>query len=106
MMVSLCKLGLFRMKMGRENRPQQYVEKNLNRLDEAFDFMCNHISRYLFFHLEGLRTLNEAWDKIKYLFGKQDELRGNILENEIIALHPRCFESILQLFIKYKSLVL
>ena len=69
--------------MGRETKPQQYVEKNifLNRLDEAFGFMCTYTSRDLLFHLEGLRSPKEAWRKLESLFGKQDELRGNILEN-------------------------
>ena len=42
--------------MGREDEPQQYVEKSkfLNWLDEAFDFMCIHMYRDLLFHLEGL----------------------------------------------------
>ena len=72
MQVVLHRLGLFRMTMGREAEPQQYVEKNkfLNQLDEAFGFMCTHISRDLLFHLEGLRTPKEAWDKLESLFGK------------------------------------
>ena len=108
MQVSLCKKGLFRMTMGREVEPQQYVDKNkfLNRLDEASSFMCTHISWDLLFHLDGLRTLKEAWDNLESLFGKQDELRGNILENELISLQPSSFESIQQVFRKYKSLEL
>ena len=80
MLVALYKIVLFRMKMGRETDPQQYVEKNkfLNRLDEA---MRTHISQDLVFHLEGLRTPKEYWDKLEYLFGKQYELRWHILEN-------------------------
>ena len=76
MKVALCSKGLFRMTMGREVEPQQYVEKNksLNRLDEAFGFMCTHISRDLFSDLEGLRTPEEYWDKLEYFFGKQDEI--------------------------------
>ena len=76
MQVSLCNLILFRMTMGREIEPQQYVEKKkfLNWLDEAFDFMCTHISRDILFHIEGLRTLKEAWDKLESLFGKQEKL--------------------------------
>ena len=62
--------------MGRETKPQQYVEKNkfLNCLDEGFEFICTHISRDLLFHLEGIRTMKEAWDKLESLFGKQYEL--------------------------------
>ena len=90
MQVALHKLGMFRTKMGRETKPQQFVENNklLNRLDEAFDFMSTPISRDLLFHLEGLRTIKEDWVKIESLFGKQDELQGDILENELIALQP------------------
>ena len=52
--------------MGREAVPQEYVEKNkfLKWLDEALGFMCIHISRYLLFHLEGLKTLKEAWKSL------------------------------------------
>ena len=97
---------MFRMKMGREVEPHQYVEKSkfLNRLDEAFDFICIHISRDLLFHLEGIRTPKEAWDNIEFFFGKQDELIGHILENELIALHRSGFETIQQFFSKYKSM--
>ena len=72
MQVSLRKIGLYRMKMGRETEPQQYVDKNkfLNRIYEAFDFMCTHISRDILFYLEGLMNPNEAWDKLEYLFRK------------------------------------
>ena len=94
--------------MGRETEPQQYVEKNksLNWLDEAFGFMCTHISRDILFNLEGLRNPKEAWDNLESLFGKRDELRGHILENELIALQLSIFESIQKFFTKYKSLIL
>ena len=88
MQIALRNKDMLRMTMGREVKSQQYVEKSkiLNRLDEAFGFMCIHISRDLLFHLEGLGTPKEAWDKLEYLYGKQDELRGHIFENELIAL--------------------
>ena len=31
----------------------------MNKLDEAFGFMCIHISRELLFHLDGLKTPRE-----------------------------------------------
>ena len=93
MQVALQNISLYRMTMGREIEPQQHVEKNKfsNRLDEAFGFMCTHMSWDVLFNLEGLRTLKEAWEKLEYLFGRQDELQGNILENELIALQPSNF---------------
>ena len=108
MQVSQLNLGMFRITMGRETKPQDYVEKRkiLNHLDEAFNIICTHIFWDLLFHLEGLRTPKEYWDKLEYLFGKQYELRWHILENELISLHPKSFESIQKLYTKYKSLVL
>ena len=77
MQVSLCKLGLYRMTMGRENEPHHPPKKNkfLNRLDEAFGLLCAHISIYLLFHLEGLKIPKEAWEKLKFLFVKHDEIQ-------------------------------
>ena len=105
--ISLHNKGLYKITMGREFEPLQYIEKSkfLNRLDEAFGFMCIHISRELLFHPEGIRTLKEVWNKPKSLFGKHDELRGHTLENELIALQLNKFEKIQQFFSKFKSLV-
>ena len=76
MQVSLCKLVLFRMKMGRETQPHHPTVKNkfLNQLHEAFGFLCTHISRYILFHLEGLKTLKEYWENLESLFGKKDDI--------------------------------
>ena len=94
--------GFFRIILGREVEPHQLVQKNnfLNHLDEAFGYLCTHISRGLLFHLEGLRTPKESWEKLEDLFGKQDELQGHLLENELIALHHSNFETIETLFTK------
>ena len=86
MQVSLCNKGFFRIILGREVEPHHPTEKNkfLNRLDEAFGYLCTHISRYLLFHLVVLSTPKEAWENLEVLFGKQDEIRGHILDNEPI----------------------
>ena len=84
MQVSLRKQGYFKIIVGRKVEPHHLAEKKkiLKRLEEAFGFLCTHISRDLLFHLEGLRTPKEAWEKLEVLFGKQDELQGHILEKE------------------------
>ena len=76
MQVSLCNKGCFRIILGREAEPHLLAEKNkfLNHLDEAFGYLCTHISRDLLFHLEGLRTPKESWKKLEILFGKKNEL--------------------------------
>ena len=92
----------------REEEPHHPVEKNkfMNRCDEAFGYLCTYISIDLLFHIERLRTSRESWEKLDSLFDKQDELQGHILENELVSLHPSSFETIEQLFNKFKSLVL
>ena len=76
MQVSLRNKGYIRIIFGREVKPHHPDEKNkfLNYLDEAFGYLCTHISRDLIFHLEGLRTPKEAWENIEVFFGKQDEI--------------------------------
>ena len=93
--------------MGREVEPQRSLDKSkhMNKLDEAFGFLYIDISREILFHIHGLRTPKEVWDNLKSLFGKKDELRGHILENELIALQPLSFETIQQFFSKFKSIV-
>ena len=44
--------------------------------------------------LEGLRTMKEVWNKLESLFRKQDEIRGHIMENELIALQHNNFNTI------------
>ena len=44
-------------------------------------------------------------DKISSLFDKQDDLRIYQLDNELISLHPANFETLNDLFTKFKHLV-
>ena len=68
--------------------------------------MCLSISRDFLFHLDSLTSPNEVWEKIKYIFGKTDEMRRYQIENELISLSPSSFESLQLYFIKFKALVL
>ena len=107
MQLALHKHGYLMIILRSEAKPHQPVEKNkfLNHCDETFGYLCTHISRDLLFHLKGLRTPKEAWEKLEYLFGKQHELWGYIMDNELVDLHPNNFETIEQFFTKFKSLV-
>ena len=67
--------------------------------------MCLSISRYLLFHINGLKTPKEVWDNISSLFEKQDYLRMYQLENEMISLHLANFETLNEFFTKFKHLV-
>ena len=112
MQLALRKHGYHMIIYGWEAEPHQYVEqkKFMNRCDEAFAYLCTYISRDILFHLEGLRTPRESWEKLDILFNKQDDLRGHILENNLVSLHPSLhpggFDTIKQFFTKFKSPVL
>ena len=89
MEMQLCYKRLFILTMEVEKDPIHYVdkEKYWNRLDEAYIFLCLSISRDLLFHINGLKTPKEVWDKHASLFDKQDDLNVYRLENELISLH-------------------
>ena len=100
--------GLYRVTMVIEAEPNAAAEKIKwhNRRDEAYGLLCLSISRDLLFHLDGLTSPNEVWEKISDLFGKIDEMRGHQIKNELISLSPNSFESLQLYFSKFKELVL
>jgi hypothetical protein len=40
------------------------------------------------------KTPNEIWTTLESLFGKQDEMRGHMLEVELNTLDPKSFDNI------------
>ena len=77
-----------------------------NRRDEAYGLLCLSISRDLLFHLDGLTSTNEVWEKLKNLFGNISEIIEHQLNNEMISLSPISFESLQVYFSKFRVLVL
>jgi hypothetical protein len=59
-----------------------------------------------FFRIEYSTTPDEIWTKLEDIFGKQDEMRGHILEVELNSLDTRNFDNIQDLFMKFKSVLL
>ena len=100
--------GLYRITMATEAEPNAAIEKIKwhNWRDESYGLLCLGISRDLFFHLDGLKSSNEVWEKLDYIFGKTDEMRGHQIEHELISLSPSSFESLQLYFSKFKALVL
>ena len=91
--------GLYRETMETEVEPNVVANKTKwnNKRDEAYGILCLSISRDLLFHLDGLKSPNEVWEKLEDIFGKTDEMRGHQIENELISLSPSSFKS-LQLY--------
>ena len=99
---------LFRVTMETEfeaNAAKQKIKWN-NRRDEAYGLLCLSISRDLLFHLDGLTSPNEVWEKLQSLFWKTNNMRGYQLDNEMISLSLSRFEYLQVYFSKFKSLVL
>ena len=99
--------GLYMVTMAIEAEPNAATEKIKwhNKKDEAYGLLFLSISIDLF-HLDGLTSPNEVWEKLETLFGKTSEMRGHQLENELFSLSPNSFESLQVYFPKFKVLVL
>jgi hypothetical protein len=87
--------GLYRLTMAMETKPTSSIEKSkyLNRMDEAYRALCMHMSPELLFHVSTCKTPNEIWTTMEGLFGKQDEMRGHMLEVELLALDPKILKT-------------
>lgn len=101
-------MGLYRVTTGIEHEPNSVVKKArwFNKLDELYGLLCLSISKDLLFHLKGLSIPNDVWLKLESLFGKIDELRGHQLEDELVSLSPKNFNTIQDFFTKFKLSVL
>jgi hypothetical protein len=93
--------------MDTETEPTSSIEKSkyLNQMDEAFGTICSLISPELLFHISSCKTPNEVWTTMEGIFGKQDEMRGHILEVEFLTLDPKTFDNLQDFFTKYKDLL-
>jgi hypothetical protein len=92
----LKRKGLYNLTMGKETEPTSAIEKMrwVNQKDEATGFLLELISIDLWFHVAACKTPNEIWTTLESLFGKQDQMRGHILEVELNTLDPKSFDNI------------
>jgi hypothetical protein len=74
-------------------------------MDEAFITICSLIYFDLLFHISSCKTPNESWTTLEGIFGKQDEMRGHMLEVELFTLDPKIFNNIQYFFTKFKDLL-
>ena len=94
---------LFRVTMEIEAEPNvvAYNIKWHNRRDESYGLLCLSIYKDILFHLDGLTSPNEVWEKIQTLFGNKYEIRGHSLENELLSPSPGSFMSLKFYFSKF-----
>jgi hypothetical protein len=83
------------------------IEKSnyLNCMDEALETICSVISSDILFHISSCKTPNEDWTTLEGIFGKQYEMRGHMLEVELLTLYPKIFDNIQDFFTKFKDLL-
>ena len=100
--------GLYMVTMETEVDPNTAVEKIKwhNRRDEAYGILRLSISRDLMFHLDGLKSPNEVWEKLEDIFGNTDDMRGHQIENELISLSHSRFKLLQLYFSKFRPLFL
>ena len=72
MEIQLHARGLYQVTMDTEEEPTHVIDKArfLNKKDEAFGFLCLFVSQDILFHLSGLKTPKEIWDKLETMYGK------------------------------------
>jgi hypothetical protein len=98
---------LYRLTLNIDTKPTSTIEKSkyLNCMDKALGTICSLISPNLFFHISSYNTPNEAWTTLEGLFGRHDEMKGHMLELELLTLDPKIFENIQDIFTKFKDLL-
>ena len=62
------------------------------------------ISQDLRFHILNIDTPDEALEKLKPVFGIQNQIRAHHLENEFLTLDPNNFSSIEEFLSKFKTI--
>ena len=64
---------LYRVTMATKSEPNATAEKIKwhNRRDEAYGLFCLRISRDLLFHIDGLTSPNELWEKLQNLLERK-----------------------------------
>jgi hypothetical protein len=99
--------GLYRLTLNTDTEPTSSIEKSkyLNHMDEALETICSLISPDLLFHISSYKTPNESWTTLEGIIGKQYEMRGHMLEVELLTLDPKIFDNIQDFFTKFKDLL-
>ena len=62
----------------------------------------------LLFHIKTCSTSKEAWDKLEQLYGKVDEEKGFQIEDDLLLLDPKNYDTIQDYIIKvneYRALL-
>ena len=98
--------GLYRIATGHETKPSDddKATKWENKQDQARGLIGMSIAQDLRFHILDINTPDEALEKLKTVFGIQNQIWAHQLENELLTLDPNNFSSIEDFLSKFKAL--
>ena len=79
--------GLYQITLGKEKAPTDVDKKSKwnNRNNEAHGLLGMSIFPDLRFHLQSIDKPKEAWEKIESMFGKDNIIRAQQLENQVLT---------------------
>ena len=67
---------------------------NWKQDQQALGIIRNCAHRDLFFHISSFKEAKPAWDKLEALNGKVDEEKGFQIEDDLLLLDPKNFDTI------------
>lgn len=75
--------GLYHITLGKELEPidDEKKIKSENENDKARGMIGMSISPDLRFHLQGIDDLDEAWEKLEFVFGNHNIIRAHQIKN-------------------------
>ena len=87
--------GLYRITLGIETAPDEDEKqaKWENKNDQAHGLIGMYILPDLRFHLDGVDSPVEAWEKLNSIFGIKNEIQAFQLENDLLTLDLSNFPS-------------
>jgi hypothetical protein len=97
--------GLYRITLGKETKPTDVDKKRKwdNKNDKAHGLIGMSISSNLRLHLQQIDKPKESWENIESVFGKNNIIRAQQLENEVLNLSPNDFFCIKDYLSKFKT---
>ena len=75
---------------------------------QALDVIKSCVHGDLLFHIKNCSESKEAWDKLEQLYGKVDEEKGLRIEDDLLLLDPKNYDTIQDYIIKvneYRALL-
>lgn len=62
--------------------------------NRALRIIRSCVHKDLFFHISSFKEFKPAWDKLESLYGKVDEEKGFQIEDNLLLLDPKNFDTI------------